>query len=167
MPKLKRALPYRPNVCMLLYNQKGRLFLGERAGSPGIWQFPQGGVDRRMSLAANVKRELAEELGISKETLGTIHRLKARHRYDFRKPPPYARGKWRGQAQTFWIVEFIGRDRDIRLDRGEPEFMDWKWCTPAQVRRVAEPIRSIGYRRPLKEFEMHMKRRVAARKRRT
>jgi hypothetical protein len=41
----KRKLPLRPNVCMLVYNARGQLFLGERLRNKGHWQFPQGGAE--------------------------------------------------------------------------------------------------------------------------
>ena len=152
---MKKKLPLRPNVCMLVYNQKFKLFLGKRAGTKKIWQFPQGGVEKRYTLRENVIRELKEELGLKKRHIGKITRLKHRHSYEFKDPPNYARGKWRGQAQTFWLVEFLGKDKDIDLfaDK-EVELSRWRWCTVKQVKRLAEPRRVRGYRAALKEFEL-------------
>ena len=115
----KRKLPLRPNVCMLLYNKKGELFLGERINKRAHWQFPQGGAEKRYSLRENVVRELKEELGIPRRTLGSIRKLAATHEYDWAKIPAYASGKWRGQSQTFWMVEFVGNDSDIDRCLGE------------------------------------------------
>ncbi len=148
-----RKLPLRPNVCILVFNTKLKLFLGERAGEKGVWQFPQGGVEEGLSTRENVYKELEEELGADRGRFKIIKKLKARHSYEFRRVPPYARGKWRGQRQSFWLVEFIGSDTDIDLARYEPEFSNWRWCTVKQVRRVAEPIRLPGYEPALKEFE--------------
>jgi len=152
MPSKK--LPLRPNVCMLVYNSKGKLLLGERKNRSGHWQFPQGGAEPEFSLRHNVVRELEEELGLSKGALGRIVKLKSTHTYDWDKPPSYARGRWRGQSQTFWLVEFVGRDSEIVLDASEdPEFSSWKWCAPRTVRRLAAPRRLAGYDSPLREFE--------------
>ena len=151
MPKKK--LPLRPNVCMLLYNKKGQLFLGERCNRKGHWQFPQGGAEPQYSLRANVVRELNEELGIKKTALGAIKKLKATHEYDWSEIPLYARGKWRGQAQTFWLVEFKGIDSEIDLELfGEPEFRSWRWASVTTVRRLADARRLVGYEAALKEF---------------
>ena len=143
----------RPNVCMLVYNRKGQLFLGERIGKSGHWQFPQGGVEPRQSLKRNVIRELEEELGISKSQIGLITRLKARHSYLWKRIPSYAKGKWIGQRQTFWLVEFIGKDSDIKLDASsDPEFSAWKWCSVSTVRKLAAKERLGGYEAALAEF---------------
>jgi putative (di)nucleoside polyphosphate hydrolase len=139
---------------MLVYNRKGQLFLGERLGKPGHWQFPQGGVEPGETLKANVLRELREEIGITEEHIGAITKLRARHSYLWSRVPAYAKGRWAGQQQTFWLVEFIGRNRDINLASAEePEFSRWRWCAVRTVRRLAAPERLPGYEKALGEFQ--------------
>ena len=146
MTKQKKAtIRLRPNVCMLVYNQKLQLFMGERHGKPGHWQFPQGGVERGASLRETVVRELREELGIPRRAIGMLTRLQATHEYIWKKVPSYAKGKWDGQSQTFWLVEFIGSAEDICLDASEDlEFDSWRWCSVATVRRIAARERRVG-----------------------
>ncbi len=148
---LMAELPYRPNVCMILLNSEGKIFLGERFGEPGVWQLPQGGVETQFSLEENVLRELNEELGAPREAFSIIKKLNATHTYDFLKPPPYAVEKWRGQKQTFWLVRFKGNDTDINFTLHEQEFSSWKWCSVDEVLALAEPKRVAGYKAPLKE----------------
>ncbi len=138
---------------MLLYNKKGELFIGERSDRRGHWQFPQGGAEPRYSLRQNVVRELKEELGIPRRTLGSIRKLKATHEYEWRSTPPYAKRRWRGQSQTFWAVEFVGADSEIDLFADDsPEFLRWRWASVATVRRVADSRRLKGYDGALKEY---------------
>lgn len=146
-------LPFRPNVCMLVVNREMKLFLGERNGSPGHWQFPQGGVEPQHSLEENVLRETHEELGVDISLLKIEKKLVATFDYDYKNPPDYAIGVWRGQSQTFWIVAFSGRDSDINLTLYEQEFMNFKWATPDEVRAIAQPRRLVGYLPALLEFE--------------
>ena len=155
MPK---NLPLRPNVCMLIFNGAGKLFLGERAGTGGRWQFPQGGAEPELTLEENVRKELLEEVGLKSQHIGRIIKLNCTHDYDWDKPPKYARGTWRGQSQTFWLVEFVGKDSEIDLAAGiehgeSQELMDWRWCTVAEVLELAEAKRIDGYRAALAEFE--------------
>jgi putative (di)nucleoside polyphosphate hydrolase len=150
-------LPLRPNVCMFLINAKGQILLGERFGSRGEWQLPQGGVDKGTPLEENVIRELNEELGIAPDKLKIIQKLIATHTYEFKDPPGYALGKWRGQSQTFWLVKFLGTDLDINLTlHHEQEFSAWQWCTPTELRTKAHPVRAPGYEEPLKEVERYI-----------
>lgn len=146
------ALPFRPNVCMLVYNSQYDLWIGERFGA-ATWQFPQGGVNKKRPPLDSVVRELKEELGLQPHHLGTITPLEAVHRYEFQRTPPRWQGRWIGQEQTFWAVQFLGRDEEIDLTGHHPqEFSRWEWCPPGQLLHRVEPIRRPGYERPLGEF---------------
>jgi putative (di)nucleoside polyphosphate hydrolase len=143
----------RPNVCMLVYNSRRQLWIGERFDRKGHWQFPQGGVERGASLKENVLRELREELGLSRDVLGKVKKLRSRHSYMWKTIPDYARGSWCGQSQTFWLVQFMGDDGDIDLaaDR-EREFRRWRWASVTMIRKLAARERRKGYEAPLREF---------------
>ena len=145
--------PLRPNVCMLVYNARGQLWIGERFDKKGHWQFPQGGVERGASLKENVFRELREELGLSRAALGKVKKLKSRHSYVWKSIPDYARGRWWGQSQTFWLVQFLGDDTDIDLaaDR-QQEFRRGRWASVTTIRKLAARERRRGYAAPLREF---------------
>lgn len=146
------ALPFRPNVCMLVYNQSFELWIGERFGA-STWQFPQGGVNQKKPARDSVIRELREELGLRPRHLGIITPLEATHRYEFQRTPPRWQGRWIGQEQTFWAVQFLGRDDEIDLTGHHPqEFSRWEWCPTHQLLERVEPIRRPGYERPLSEF---------------
>ena len=148
----KMILPLRPNVCMLLVNNEGKLFVAQRYKQKDVWQFPQGGVEDGLSLEDNVYKELHEELGVEITRFNIIRKLKHSHEYEFKTPPDYAKDKWRGQAQTFWLVQFLGQNSEIKLDRFEPEFEDFKWLTVDELRKIIDPIRLPGYEGALKEF---------------
>ena len=148
---MSEQLPYRENVCMLVINQAGELFVGERSNEPGHWQFPQGGVEEGATLEENVLRELEEEIGVSRDKLKILKRLNATHQYDFRNPPAYAVGKYRGQTQTFWLVQFLGIESDLNLNAHSPEFMAYKWLKPKEVLSSVSPLRAPGYSKPIDE----------------
>ena len=144
-------LAYRKNVCILIFKDQNNLWLGERAGEPGVWQFPQGGVEPGFTLEENVLREIEEELGASSSLFKIEKQLKHTHKYDFEKIPEYALGKFRGQEQTFWLVKFTGTDSDINLDNSEHEFQNWCWLDVNGIQLKAEPKRLPGYKGALDE----------------
>ena len=37
------------------------------------------------------------------------------------------RGKFKGQTQKWFIMRFLGEDKEINLKTNHPEFLDWKW----------------------------------------
>ena len=143
---------YRPNVCILLLNQEGKLFVGERLHEPEHWQFPQGGVDEGSSLEETVLREVHEELGIPATSLRIIRQLQATHSYEWSSIRTYEGQEYRGQSQTFWLVEFLGEDEQIDLQAYEPEFQRWQWVNPEEVLAIADPIRRPGYEEPVREI---------------
>lgn len=150
------ALKLRPNVCMLVLNGENRLFLGERLDEPGVWQFPQGGIEPELSEKANVLKELREELGADESLFEIVRRFEHVHEYQFAKPRSYGLQKWDGQRQHFWLVRFLGADTDIKLDRYQPEMVSFRWCSIPEVRKLAEPKRLKGYGKPLEDLEAEL-----------
>jgi putative (di)nucleoside polyphosphate hydrolase len=153
----KKNLPYRPNVCLLITNRKGRFFMGKRLGTK-IWQLPQGGVGSRELEERAAIREAAEELGTSKRFFKVITKLPVTHRYKFKSVPRYAKGRWCGQKQSFWLLKFIGKKSDIKLDRFEQEFSAFKWVELDKIVKTTEPKRRKGYKKALAALKIWQKR---------
>lgn len=145
-------LPLRPNVCLLILNGDRNLFFAERRGCPGVWQFPQGGIDEGLSLEESALKEAHEELGVPTHAFRVCTVLKALNEYEYEVTPPRAAGRWRGQSQSFCVLRYLGRDEDIDLARYDQELMDWRWCTIAEVQELAEPKRLKGYAQALEEL---------------
>lgn len=145
---------FRNNVCILVFNAHYELFIGERFGESGHWQLPQGGVEDGDTLQDAVVREVREELGVERSSLGAPIRLQATHSYIWDEVPTYAVGRWIGQSQTFWAVKFKGVDAEIVLDGGGvPEFQAWRWCALDHIAEVSAPKRRAGYMKALEEFK--------------
>ncbi len=137
---------YRDNVGAVLFNRQGRVFVGERAGVPGAWQLPQGGIDAGETPAQAVLRELEEEIGTAKAEILAEHDEWLT--YDL--PPEIAAkiwgGRYRGQRQRWFALRFLGEDQDIRLDAHAPEFATWRW-----ERLSALPALAVPFKRPIYE----------------
>lgn len=146
------SLPYRPNVCMLITNPNKLIFLGKRTGEANHWQFPQGGEEEGLTQIENVYKELEEELGADRDLFNIVKKLNHTHEYIWETPPNYAIGKWKGQSQTFWLVEFLGTDKDIQLNRHTPEFMSFRWVSIEEVYQLADKRRLKGYQGALEEI---------------
>jgi putative (di)nucleoside polyphosphate hydrolase len=125
---------YRPNVGIILLNQRNEVFWGKRIGQHS-WQFPQGGIQHGENPKAAMLRELQEEVGLLPEHVQIIGRTKDWIRYDvpdefLRRNAP-ARGHrvaYRGQKQIWFLLRMAGRDSDIcLLATDHPEFDAWRW----------------------------------------
>jgi putative (di)nucleoside polyphosphate hydrolase len=143
---------YRPNVGLMLIDLNRRIFVGERAGIPGAWQMPQGGVDRGETPIEAACRELIEEVGTSRALL--LRESRDWLTYDF--PPEIDlrrwKGRWRGQAQKWFALAFTGTDADIDIRAHDHEFDAWKWATPAELLDWIIPFKRPVYDAVLKEF---------------
>jgi putative (di)nucleoside polyphosphate hydrolase len=137
---------YRPNVGIMLLNAQGQVFVGRRHDTPDAWQMPQGGIDEGETPAEAVLRELREEVGTTKAEI--IFAIDGWIAYDL--PPEIAAkswgGRWKGQAQQWFVLRFTGEDTDIDIDTEHPEFSAWRW-----VERHELPQLIIGFKRPVYE----------------
>ena len=59
--------PYRPCVGIMLINQHGHVFGGQRIDNRAeAWQMPQGGIDEGEDVETACFREMREEIGTDK-----------------------------------------------------------------------------------------------------
>jgi putative (di)nucleoside polyphosphate hydrolase len=120
---------FRPNVGIILLNQKNQVFWGKRIRTHS-WQFPQGGIDRGESPEQAMFRELHEEVGL--HARARAHRRPHPRLVALRgaRPvhPPDARGHYKGQKQIWFLLQLVGHDCDLNLRATDhPEFDAWRW----------------------------------------
>jgi putative (di)nucleoside polyphosphate hydrolase len=120
---------FRPNVGIILLNQKNQVFWGKRIRTHS-WQFPQGGIDRGETPEQAMFRELHEEVGLQPEHVRIIARTRDWLRYEV--PDRYirrdARGHYKGQKQIWYLLQLMGQDWNLNLRAtNHPEFDAWRW----------------------------------------
>ena len=123
---------YRPNVGIILCNQRHEVFWGKRVHEHS-WQFPQGGIKHGETPEQAMYRELREEVGLLPDHVKILGRTRDWLRYEVpekwsRRCEPAAAGGYRGQKQIWFLLRMVGRDCDVRLRAsGHPEFDAWRW----------------------------------------
>jgi putative (di)nucleoside polyphosphate hydrolase len=120
---------FRPNVGIILLNQKNQVFWGKRIRTHS-WQFPQGGIDRGENPEQAMFRELHEEVGLKPEHVRIVARTRDWLRYEVpdRFIKREARGHYRGQKQIWFLLQLVGNDWDLNLRATDhPEFDAWRW----------------------------------------
>ena len=129
---------YRPNVGIVLINQRNEVFWGKRVGQHS-WQFPQGGIQHDENPEQAMYRELHEEIGLEPQHVQIIGRTREWLRYDV--PAEFlrrsnnaqsnrrsTRQSYRGQKQIWFLLRMVGRDSDVCLRATDhPEFDAWRW----------------------------------------
>jgi len=151
---------YRRGAGVMLLNRDGKAFVGARIDNPAdAWQMPQGGLDEGEEPWAGALRELKEETGIKPHLVERIAHCTEPLRYDL--PDELAgrlwKGRWKGQAQHWFLARFLGRDEDVRIEAAEhPEFRDWKWVEPSRLPELIVPFKRGLYERILKDFAEYL-----------
>ena len=120
---------FRPNVGIILLNQKNQVFWGKRIRTHS-WQFPQGGIDRGENPEQAMYRELGEEIGLQPDHVRILARTRDWLRYEV--PDRYirreSRGHYKGQKQIWYLLQLLGQDWQLNLRATDhPEFDAWRW----------------------------------------
>lgn len=146
---MNTAVPefYRPNVGLMLIGPQRRIFVGRRVNQPDAWQMPQGGVDKGETPIEAAHRELVEEVGTAKALL--LRQTRDWLTYDVPEElhPPHWKGRWKGQAQRWFALGFVGEDSDIDLAAHEQEFDAWRWVPASELLELA-----VAWKRPVYEI---------------
>ena len=149
---------FRPNVGIILLNQRNQVFWGKRIRTHS-WQFPQGGIDRGENPEQAMYRELHEEVGLRPDHVRIVARTRDWLRYEVpdRFIKREARGHYRGQKQIWFLLQLVGHDWDLNLRATDhPEFDAWRWndyWVPLDL--VVEFKRGV-YKMALKELSRYL-----------
>ena len=151
---ISKKLPLRLGVGAIVLNNENKVFVGKRKDNPiDKWQMPQGGVNDGEELIQAMKRELKEETGIK-----NIRILKEINGWSEYELPANLlgkiwRGKYRGQKQKWFIVRFIGKDDEINLNTGRPEFIEWQWIDIERLTGVIVDFKKKVYQELLPKIK--------------
>lgn len=155
-------LPYRACVGQMVINRDGLVWVGRRSdskqdpeGRGDWWQMPQGGVDEGEDPRGAALRELFEETGMRSVEIIAEHPRWLR--YDL---PPHLVGKawggrYRGQAQKWFAVRFLGPDGEISIlppPGCSREFDEWRWAPASELLDLIVPFKREVYREVLADF---------------
>ena len=146
---------YRPNVAATIFNNSGKIWIGERADiiNSSEWQMPQGGIDNHEEPQKAVIREIYEETGI--KSVKIVDKNEESIKYNL--PPHLAKKKWNGiyigQKQKWYLLYFYGSNKEVNLNlHKKPEFKSWKWEESKNIEIQVADFRRDVYKKVLTIF---------------
>jgi putative (di)nucleoside polyphosphate hydrolase len=145
---------YRPNVGIILMNERGQLLWARRVGQ-NAWQFPQGGIKSDETPEDALFRELKEEVGLDPHQVEIIGKTRGWLRY--RLPKRMLRHNSKplciGQKQKWFLLSIRCTDSSVCVDGTEtPEFDGWRWVSYWYPLGQVVAFKKDVYRRALKEL---------------
>ena len=134
MKKNFSDLPLRTGVGIIVLNKNNKVFVAKRIdNAKNFWQMPQGGVDEGEDFLKAAYRELEEETSIKSVEL--IKELDGTITYELpeRLLGIIWRGKYKGQKQKWFLMRFLGEEKEINIKTKNPEFLEWRWIELDQI----------------------------------
>jgi putative (di)nucleoside polyphosphate hydrolase len=146
---------FRPNVGIMLANDRGQLLWARRVGGHNAWQFPQGGISAGESPKQALFRELHEEVGLARDAVEILGSTRGWLRY--RLPKRFVRDGQKpvciGQKQKWFLLRMLEEDAAVQLDQNEkPEFDHWRWVSYWYPLDQIIPFKREVYRRAMKDL---------------
>ena len=154
MEEKYKKLPLRIGVGIVVLNKENKVFVARRIDNSGdYWQMPQGGVDKGEDFLIAAYRELSEETSIKSVKL--IKELESSITYEL---PDHLlgiiwKGKYKGQKQKWFLMRFIGEEKEINIKTKNPEFLDWKWINLDQITEVVVDFKLDVYKELQKKIK--------------
>jgi len=153
------ALPYRPCVGVMLINPTGLIFAGQRIDTElPAWQMPQGGIDDGEGPLDAAMRELWEETGVTADLVSVMSQTNDWLTYDLPHSivPRIWKGRFKGQKQLWFLLQFLGEDADIQIETDHPEFSEWRWIDADEMLDSIVPFKRDLYRQVIDAFREHL-----------
>ena len=140
-------LPLRSGVGIVVLNKTNKVFVAKRIDNPkNFWQMPQGGVDIGEDFLTAAYRELEEETSIKNVEL--IQEIDGSITYELPKHllGKIWKGKYKGQKQKWFLMRYLGNDKDINIKTAKPEFLEWKWIDVNMMTEVVVDFKLHVYK---------------------
>ena len=147
-------LPLRNGVGIVVLNNQNKIFVAKRIDNPkNFWQMPQGGVDEGEDYYEAALRELKEETSIVSVELVQEISKKLTYILPNHLVGIIWKGRFKGQKQKWFVMRFLGNEKEINIKTKHPEFLDWKWINIDDLPKIAVKFKLNVYKNIKQELK--------------
>lgn len=148
---------FRAGVGTVIYNQEGRVAWFKRAHHPvGVWQFQQGGIDLGEHPIDTLWRELAEEIGLTKDDIAQIDEYPYWTTYQYDETIDDASKPRLGQTHRWFFLK-LKSGTTIDLSKAtDIEASDYACITFDEVVQQTDSFKKHVYQELHTYFEQHI-----------
>lgn len=145
---------YRPNVaCIVLsssYPLKCEFLVARRSDMKDVWQFPQGGIDKKEEPKEALLRELKEEIGTNK--IDILCEYPKWVSYDFPSTVAKKMYPFDGQVQKYFLAR-LKPDARVDIKTKNPEFDLFEFVNYDELFKRVNHFKRPVYRQVLNYFK--------------
>jgi putative (di)nucleoside polyphosphate hydrolase len=154
-------IEYRKGVGLMILNAERQVWVGQRRDTgnlvgPKTWQMPQGGIDSSETPWQAALREMKEEIGTTNVRLIAESRDWVSYDFPEELQTTLWGGRFFGQTQKWFLLEFLGTDAEINIQTRHPEFVDWCWVNAQELPKLIVDFKHDLYIKILEEFKEHL-----------
>ena len=155
--KTKPDYLYRSGVGIMIINSDKKIFVGKRIDNHSdAWQMPQGGLEAGEVEDDAMFRELAEETGIKEVRILSKSSKYFYYNLPYKLQKKFWGGKFLGQKQRWYLVEFFGDEAAINVATEEAEFSEWKWISQFEISSAIVSFKKDLYQDIINEFKQYL-----------
>lgn len=147
-------LEYRFGVIGVFINEEKKLLVCERSDHPGVWQFPQGGIEPGEGALEAFYREMKEELGTSKFQIIREGKRQVTYRFPEHIKTKITK-KYCGQSHQ-WFLACFNEGKGPKVEKADGEFRDFTWKTPKEVLELIVDWKKKAYEEGLSQLKIDL-----------
>ena len=151
----KTKLPYRKAVTGYVIDKDNNFLLIQNLlYQKNHWRPPGGGINEGEDPEKALLRELKEELGTEKFEIKAKSEFINKYDWPIWFIKSYKK-EWRGQERIQFLVKFIGKKSDIKINK--KEIKNAKWVTLSDIPKYFNfPAQLTAAKKVLKEFGFNL-----------
>jgi len=149
---------FRAGTGAIIYNEDGQILIFSRKDNPEIWQLQQGGQDIGENVEDTLWRELREETALLESDFTKVDSFPdwTLYTYSDALRKDLKDSNCLGQAHRWFFLKLKPETKLDLTEAHDDEFIDFKWCTFAELLAITDTLKFDVYTKLAHHFEQNI-----------